>query len=168
MASKPKGVKRKLPRDLNEASKQARAHLTTSKSVLDAYEVLRTTELYSPAMGTSENYIIVHLIARHGIAKIAQICAVLSGFPKSLNSFLVSKYISLLTGIDDAAPIASLVLTNCPDLMTAFAPSNPPSPTLLAPPVSTCLECHRQLTFNHDCEVIGLLIFIIRMLRLMH
>ncbi|XP_064407505.1 uncharacterized protein LOC135352252 isoform X1 [Halichondria panicea] len=54
--------------------------------------------------------------------------------------------------MDDAHLLASFITIHCPHLIATFT-SNHPSPTLLAPPVSNCFECQRQLTSNHDCEV---------------
>ncbi len=144
--------KRKLPKDLTEASKQARAYLVSSNKIVEACELLKTIELPVSSKDISEHHISTYLIGRYGLNKIARICSVLSGFPMTLNTFHVSKYISKLTDMDDAHLLASFITTHCPDLIATFT-SNPPSPTLLAPPVSNCFECQRQLTSNHDCEV---------------
>ena len=144
--------KRKLPKNLTEASKQARAYLMSSSKITEACELFKTIELPASSKDISEHDIATYLVGRYGINKIARICSVLSGFPKTLNTFHVSKYIAKVTDMDDAHLLASFITIHCPHLIATFT-SNHPSPTPLVPPVCNCFECQRQLTSNHDCEV---------------
>lgn len=146
------GKKRRLPKDLSEASQIATAHIANSGKVVQACELLVNTtmsELQGMTKTLSTEQITTCLIARHGLKKITQICTVLSGLPGSLNASSRTKYMRELTGMEDADLIGSFIQTHCKELIPIF----PNIPTVFAPPVSTCFECNRHLTSNHNCEV---------------
>ena len=142
--------KRKLPKDLAEASKMAKACIAATRRVSDACTLLKETSLNDfQGANVSSEEATTYLIARYGLKEMAKICKVVSGLPDTLTAFQKAQYLRQLTGREDADLIAAFVKDNCPDFCNIFDPS----PAVLAPPTSICFDCERPLTSYHQCDV---------------
>lgn len=148
VATRPR--KRKLPKDLAEASDMAKACISASKRVSDACNVLRNTSLSDLQGSMATEDVAIYLIAKYGLKEMSKICKVVSGLPSSRTASQKNHYIRQLSGREDADVIAAFTKANCNDFFGVFPQA---SPSVLAPPTSTCFDCNRPLNSNHDCEV---------------
>lgn len=144
--------KRKLPKDLKEASQMATALIATSNRV-DQACVLLSNMSFQDLQGISTQLTSEHLalclIAKLGLRQVATLTTTLSSLPESLPPFDRAKYLREITNMPEADSLCSFIQAHCPQLCQVF----PQSTLLLAPPVSTCFQCQRQLTSNHSCKV---------------
>ena len=148
--AKSRSRKRKLPKDLAEASKMATSCIAATRRVSDACSSLKETSLNDfQGANVSSEEATLYLIARYGVKEMAKICKVVSGLPDTLTAFQKAHYLRQLTGREDADLIGAFVEDNCPDMCDVFDHS----PAVLAPPTSICLECERPLTSYHQCDV---------------
>ena len=157
MAGKIK--KRKLPKDLSDASTMAVCHLNVAKKISEAWQVLRSfsvTEVHSTirSVDLSPDDAVLFLVAQYGIKDVLKVCSALSRLPEALPPSQKESTMQAATGRDDAGFIASFVSKYLPGLPSKFMSlSHSDSPTTLAPPTAICFECHKALVFNHLCNV---------------
>ena len=105
------GKKRKLPKDLHEATAMATACLNTPKKIADACQVLKNTCLEEMAKGRSTDLstedAAIYLIARYGLKDISKICSVMSRLPDTLPAVYKAWYTNECTNRRDADVIAT-------------------------------------------------------------
>lgn len=157
MAGKIK--KRKLPKDLNDASALAVSHLNAVKKISEACQVLRSfsmTEVHS-AIGLVDlppDNAVLFLVAKYEIEDVLKVCSALLRLPKALPPSQKESMMQTATGRDDAGFIATFIRKYSPGLPSiSNSLSHGDSPTALAPPTAICFECHKSLVFNHQCSV---------------
>ena len=149
------GKKRKLPKDLHEATAMVTLCLDASKRIADSCKEMkkiciedvmnaRSTDLSSDDAAT-------YLIARYGFKDIFRICSVMSSLPNSLPAVYRARYLKECTNRPDADVIAKFVENHCKDLFNIFVDCT--EPAVLVPPASRCFECNAPLTINHQSTV---------------
>ena len=149
------GEKRKLPRDLKDASAMAVNYLTATKKISDACQVLRSLSMQevhtARIVDLSPDDAVLFLVARYGIKDVSKVCSALSTLPEALPLSQKERMTQAVTGRDDAGFIANFICKYSPGLPSTLLHSD--SPTVLAPPTAICFECHKSLVFNHQCNV---------------
>ena len=102
--------KRKLPKDLSDASAMATSHLNTVKKIGEACQVLRslsTTEVHSAfvSVDLSPNNAVLLLVAQYGIKDVLKVCSALSRIPEALPQSQKESVLQASTG-RDLSPVA--------------------------------------------------------------
>ena len=142
------GKKRKLPKDLREATARATACLNASQTIADACKELKRIciedVMKARVTDMSTEDAAIYLIARYGLKDVF---TVMSKLPDTLPAVYKARYINEHTSRQDANVIAKFVESHCQDLCTMFIDKN--EPIVLAPPTSRCFECQLSLTINH-------------------
>ena len=146
------GKKRKLPKDLKDASAMAVCYLNATKKISDACQVLRSLNIQDVnTMDLSPDDAVLFLVAQYGIQNVSKVCSALSTLPEALPLSQKERMIQSVTERDDAGFIANFISKYSPGLPSTLLHCD--SPTVLAPPTAVCLECHKSLVFNHQCNV---------------
>lgn len=149
------GKKRKLPKDLREATKMATVCLNASQTIADACKELKRISIEdvmkARVTDLSTEHAAIYLIARYGLKDVFAICSAMSKLPDTFPAVYKARYINEHISRRDANVIAKFVESHCQDLCTMFVDNN--KPIALVPPTSTCFECQLPLTINHQCDV---------------
>lgn len=151
------GKKRKLPKDLREATAMVTACLDASKRIADARKEMKKIRIEDVMKARltdlSTEDATVYLIARYGLKDILKICSVMSRLPDTLPAVYKARYMNECTNRQDADVIAKFMESHCQDLcrMKMFVDNS--EPIVLVPPTSRCFECQLPLTINHQCDV---------------
>ena len=137
----------------------ATSYLNAAQKISEACQVLRSfsvTEVHSAfrSVDLSPDNTLLLLVAQYGIEDVLKVCSALSRTPEALPPSQKESIVQAATGREDAGVIASCVSKYSPSLPTTVASLiYTDSPTALAPPTTICLECHKSLVFNHQCNV---------------
>ena len=79
------GKKRKLPKDLKDASAMAVCYLNATKEISDACQVLRSLNIQDVhTMDLSPDDAVLFLVAQYGIQNVSKVCSALSTLPEAL------------------------------------------------------------------------------------
>ena len=130
--------KRKLPKDLSDASAMATSHLNAVRKISKACQVLRSlnaTEVHSAfrSVDLSPDNALLLLVAQYEIEDVLKVCSALSRTPEALPPSQKESVLQASTGRHDAGFIASCVSKCSPGLSRVVASlAHIDSPTALA------------------------------------
>ena len=152
------GKKKKLPKDLKDASAMALSYVNVISRIKEACNVLKSVNMTefqtSKSVDLSRDNALLFLIAQYGIEDVLKVSSVLSTLPEEIPTSQKERTLTTVTEISNTNTIANFItrhLPGLPSILGSVIVSD--SPIVLAPPTAVCLECNKSLVFNHKCNV---------------
>ena len=142
--------------DVASKTRETKRVLDEFKTAMEAVKSLSLVREMNRARQLNtltEDQVFSLLVCKFGIASISQAITLLSRLPPSTPDYAKQCYLHIY-GLADpelAAMVETLSL-RCPSVLTGLQ-STSNDVLLLAPPTRSCLECGKNLTTYHTCEV---------------